>query len=67
MLIHTFRQEEVEKAAAEGIAVADQAVVEGQQALEELQFRRKGLASSLLVILMVIIGLLWKIRQIGLP
>ena len=67
VLIHTFREEEVKKAAAEGIAVADQAVIQGQQALEELQFRRKGLASSLVVILMVIIGLLWKIRQIGTP
>jgi hypothetical protein len=36
----------------------------GVRALEELQFRRKGLAVSVVIILAVIVGLVLKIRQL---
>jgi hypothetical protein len=48
----------------EGRALADEAQQMGIAAFEELQFRRKGLAVSVLFILLVVAGLYLKIRQI---
>ena len=50
---------------AEGVEHARAALRSGQAALGELGFRRKGLAVSLLVILLVLIALGLKIRQLG--
>jgi hypothetical protein len=67
VLVHSFDLERVVEATRAGLAVADKAFADGEAAMAELQFRRKGLASSLVVIALVIVGLIWKIRQIGLP
>jgi hypothetical protein len=62
--IHAFNVDAVQKEIAPGLAVGEKAYARGIRALEELQFRRKGLAVSVLVILAVIVGVILKIRQI---
>jgi len=63
-LIHAFDPARLAKRAAEGRTVAASALAAGQGALAELQFRRKGLAVSLVLVLLVSVGLLLKIRQV---
>ena len=62
--IHAFTVEAVKKEAEPGFAVSAKAYARGVRALEELRFRRKGLAVSVLIILAVIGGLVLKIRQL---
>jgi hypothetical protein len=62
--VHTFRDSEVQKVAAPGMAIAKGANEAGVAALAELNFRRKGLGISLITILVTIVGLYLKIRQI---
>jgi hypothetical protein len=62
--VHAFAVEAVKKEAEPGLAVSAKAYARGLRALDELQFRRKGLAVSALIILAVIGGLVVKIRQI---
>jgi hypothetical protein len=62
--VHTFRDSEVQKVANPGMAIAKGANEAGVAALAELNFRRKGLGISLITILVTIIGLYLKIRQI---
>ena len=61
--IHSFDQATVEKEIEPGLKVSERAYVRGVKALDELQFRRKGLAISALIILALVIGLVLKIRQ----
>ena len=58
-LIRHFSTKKVEP----GVAVSEKAYARGVKAMNELQFRRKGLAISTLIILALIIGLILKIRQ----
>jgi hypothetical protein len=44
--------------------IAEKARRSGEDALKELQFRRKGLAVSLLVIALAVVSIYLKIRQI---
>ena len=67
VLVHSFDPSQVTETTSEGKAIAAAAIEEGEAVMAELQVRRKGLASSLIVIFLVIVGLIWKIRQIGLP
>jgi len=62
--VHAFTVEAVKKEAEPGLAVSAKAYARGVRALQELQFRRKGLAVSVLIILAVIGGLIVKIRQL---
>ncbi|HWP59830.1 MAG TPA: hypothetical protein VNL14_18200 [Candidatus Acidoferrales bacterium] len=62
--IHAFSVDAVKKEVAPGLAVAQKAYARGIRALEELQFRRRGLAVSVAIILAVIAGIVLKIRQI---
>ena len=62
--VHAFTVEAVRKEAEPGLAVSAKAYARGVRALDELQFRRKGLAVSVLIILAVIGGLVVKIRQL---
>lgn len=62
--VHTFDVEPVKKEAEAGLGIAAKAFERGVQALEELQFRRKGLAVSVVIVLVLIGGLVAKIRQI---
>ena len=61
--IHGFDQAILEKEVAPGLKVAEKAHARGVRALDELQFRRKGLAISALIIFALVVGLILKIRQ----
>jgi predicted CXXCH cytochrome family protein len=62
--VHAFTIEAVKQAVEAGIGIATKAYARGVRALEELQFRRRGLAVSVVVILALIVGLVFKIRQV---
>ncbi len=62
--VHTFRDSEVQKVTDPGLVIAKQANEAGVAALQELNFRRKGLGVALITILVAIAGLVLKIRQI---
>ena len=68
VLVHSFSTEEgspFSQTAAEGLQHAQAASRMGLAALEELEFRRQGLAASLGIILLVLIGLGLKIREVS--
>lgn len=62
--VHAFTLEAVKKEAEAGLAIGAKAQARGERALDELQFRRKGLGVSLAIILVLIAGLVLKLRQI---
>ena len=62
--IHAFDLETVKKEVQPGLEIATNAYARGLKALDELQFRRKGLAVSVLIILALIVGLIIKIRRL---
>ena len=61
--IHTFDLDEVKREVGEGLASAQKGITGGEKALSELQFRRKGLALSLVFIAIVAVLLYLKIRS----
>ena len=61
--IHGFNEANVDKEVEPGLKVSEQAYARGLRALDELQYRRRGLAISALIILALVIGLVVKIRQ----
>jgi hypothetical protein len=63
-LLHTFDPQQVVTRSQEARDVAAAALAAGQSALDELQFRRKGLAVSLVLIVLVLVGLYLKIREV---
>ena len=63
-LLHSFDPEQVVTRSQEAREVAAAALAAGQDALGELQFRRKGLAVSLVLIVLVLVGLYLKIREV---
>ncbi|MBI4363884.1 MAG: cytochrome c3 family protein [Candidatus Latescibacteria bacterium] len=63
-LIHSFDADRLLKRATEGRGAADAAKRAGIGALDEIQFRRKGLAVSLVLIVGVLVGLYLKIRAL---
>ena len=65
--IHAFDLARFQKILAEGEQIAEDSRNTGIRALEELAFRRKGLAVSALIIVAMIGLLLLKIRQIEKP
>jgi len=68
VLVHTFDASDGSQFAKQhedGIAQARSALDEAQSALDELKYRRHGLGISLVVILLVLVGLGLKIRQIS--
>jgi hypothetical protein len=62
--IHGFDQALLDKEIEPGLKITERAYALGVKALEELQFRRKGLAVSALIIFALVIGVVLKIRQI---
>ncbi|MFB3902976.1 MAG: cytochrome c3 family protein [Acidobacteriota bacterium] len=64
VVVHRFSPAHVKSETDRGMSIARKTYQMGQQALEELQFRRKGLAASLLVIGLALVALYFKIRQI---
>lgn len=62
--IHSFTVDSVREQVVAGVAVTTEAHSRGEEALAEHLFRRQGLVVSVGLILLVIIGLLLKIRQL---
>lgn len=65
--VHSFLLEPVEEAVSEGLGAADGSLEVGREALREMEFRRKGLALSLLTIAITMAGLWLAIRRLKLP
>lgn len=65
--VHAFNAQRVASTANEGEELAEEAHQAGQQALEELAFRRKGLALSLVAIAFVVLSLWLLIRHLESP
>ncbi len=61
--VHAFTAEAVAEEVDAGLEVTDRAHARGLDAFRELRFRRAGLAVSSLIILILIAGLLLKIRE----
>jgi hypothetical protein len=64
VLIHGFSPKELDTSVSPGSAIADKAHASGLQALADFQFRRKGLAVSLVIIAIAIVALYLKLKQI---
>ncbi len=62
--IHSFSVEAVTKEVEGGLEITASAYARGQEALKDLQFRRMGLAVSVSIIVLFIVGLVLKIRQL---
>jgi predicted CXXCH cytochrome family protein len=63
-MVHAFALAPVEEKVNEGLAITKKAHEMGEAAVRELGFRRKGLAVSLFFVLVLVLGLYLKIRQI---
>ncbi|MDE2059854.1 MAG: hypothetical protein KGL31_01810 [candidate division NC10 bacterium] len=62
--IHSLEVGQIKAATDSGSIVAQKSLESGQGLLAEVQFRRKGLAASMLVIVAVLVGLFFKIRDV---
>jgi predicted CXXCH cytochrome family protein len=62
--LHTFSLEKYRETVQQGEALAEGTARKGEQAIAELQFRRKGLGVSLVIILGVAVALFFKIREV---
>jgi hypothetical protein len=62
--IHGFDPAAVRQEVGPGIGIAQKAYERGVRAMDELGFRRKGLGVSLVIIVVLIAGLVMKIRQV---
>ena len=67
VVVHSFSADELDKAVAPGLELAQKARQDAENALAELQFRRKGLAVSLLLIALAVLSVYLKIREIERP
>ena len=61
--IHGFDQALLDKEVEPGLKAIEKTHAQGVKALDELQFRRTGLAISALIIFALVVGLILKIRQ----
>lgn len=62
--VHSFSLDSVAAEVDDGLEITAAALARGGEALDELQFRRLGLAVSVSIILVLIVGLALKIRQL---
>ncbi len=62
--VHTFTVQAVKQEVEAGLTISQKAYARGVRALDELQFRRKGLAVSLVIVLALIAAVVMKIRQL---
>jgi predicted CXXCH cytochrome family protein len=62
--MHAFEPAHVTPIVADGMKIVDAADKAGQAGLGELSYRTRGLAASLVAILLVVVGLFLKVRQI---
>jgi hypothetical protein len=66
VLVHTFNsQAGFEEKYREGVSHAKAALTAGRKSLDELSYRRQGLAAALGLIVLLLFGLAAKIRQLG--
>ncbi|MBI4525289.1 MAG: hypothetical protein HY695_15915 [Deltaproteobacteria bacterium] len=63
-VVHSFSPDLVKKEVEPGLGISTKAHARGVRALDEIQFRRKGLAVSVVIILCLIVGLVIKIRSL---
>jgi hypothetical protein len=64
--IHTFDPVAVDQVVNEGMTALSAVELAGNQALADLRYRRRGLFISLAAILLVVMGLFLKIRELTL-
>jgi len=64
--IHAFDSKAVDQVVNEGMKALTAVASGGNQALADLQFRRRGLFISLVAILLVVVGLAFKVRELNL-
>ncbi len=62
--MHAFSVEAVTADVEDGLEITSEAYQRGKDALAELQFRRTGLAISVTIIVVLIVGLVLRIRQL---
>jgi predicted CXXCH cytochrome family protein len=62
--VHAFEPSRIAPIVADGMTLVAQVNRAGDQGVAELQYRRRGLAASLVAILLVVVALIFKIRQI---
>ncbi|MFQ5543369.1 MAG: hypothetical protein ACE5FY_03340 [Nitrospiria bacterium] len=63
-MVHSLSENQTQEVTREGISLVDEAVLAGKVALAELQFRRKGLAISIIFILVLAAGIFFKIKEV---
>ncbi len=63
-ITHSLSVDQIKESTDEGIKLTDEATKAGWAALDELQFRRKGLAVSIILISILALGLYLKIKEI---
>lgn len=63
-MIHSLSEGQTTEVTREGLDLVEEAIVAGKEALAELQFRRKGLALSIVFILVLALGIYLKIREL---
>jgi predicted CXXCH cytochrome family protein len=64
VLVHTFSPAEIDKVIDSGVEVSNRSYEAGGAALNELSFRRKGLAGSLFFILLLALLIYLKVREL---
>jgi predicted CXXCH cytochrome family protein len=64
VLVHTFSPAEIDKVIDSGVEVSSKSYEAGGAALNELSFRRKGLAGSLFFILLLAVLIYLKVREL---
>jgi hypothetical protein len=64
VLVHAFASPPFDEVLEEGLAAADKSRAVGDDAMDELQYRRRGLAVATLLILGFLATLFVKIRQL---
>jgi predicted CXXCH cytochrome family protein len=64
VLVHTFSPAEIDKVIDSGVEVSNRSYAAGGAALNELSFRRKGLAGSLFFILFLAVLIYLKVREL---
>ncbi len=62
--VHSFSVELVKKEVEPGLGISTKVYAKGVRALDEIQFRRKGLAVSTVIILCLVVGVVLKIRSL---
>ncbi len=62
--VHSLSVSQMSAVTEEGMKLSEEALQTGREALAELQFRRKGLAVSMVVICILAIGLYMKIKDV---